>query len=361
MGLAVLTMNRIPGQEKPPTPLTPEILVPRLGESLVSRNLLTEAQLQRALDYQHEQTQAGKPVLIGQAIIDLGFLDRPTLDRAVTEQIILLRQALEESNRNLERRVQERTSELQEALRKLADLNQLKANFVSNISHELRTPLTHVKGYIELLSTESLGPVNADQRKALNISQHAANRLQSLIDDLILFSVAERGELSLQLKSVNVSKIANEIAMHSQQKAHDANVTLLVEVEPDLPSIQADEQKISWVLLQLLDNAIKFTPANGKVILAIKRLEQSGMVDVIVSDTGIGIPKERFGEIFEPFHQLDGSATRRYGGTGLGLALVREIVEAHGSIISVKSVVGQGTSFSFPLLCDLKEVEGQNA
>jgi signal transduction histidine kinase len=354
-------MKRRLDPENSPAPLTPEILVPRLGESLVNRNLLTETQLQQALDYQRAQAQEGKPILIGQAIIDLGFLDRVTLDRAVTEQIILLRQALEEANRNLERRVQERTAELQEALRKLADLNQLKANFVSNVSHELRTPLTHVKGYIELLSTESLGPINADQHKALDISQHATNRLQSLIDDLILFSMAERGELSLQLKPVNISKVANEIALHSHQKAHDANITLLVEVEPELPDIQADEQKISWVLLQLLDNAIKFTPANGKVILAIKHSEQSGIIDISVSDTGIGIPSERFNEIFEPFHQLDGSATRRYGGTGLGLALVREIVEAHGSIINVKSTVGQGTTFTFPLLCNLDNVEGQNA
>jgi signal transduction histidine kinase len=354
-------MNRRLDPERPPAPLTPEILVPRLGESLVNRNLLTDNQLQQALGYQREQAQSGKPILIGQAIIDLGFLDRTTLDRAVTEQIILLRQALEEANRNLERRVQERTAELQEALHKLADLNQLKANFVSNVSHELRTPLTHVKGYIELLATESLGSINEDQRKALDISQHATNRLQSLIDDLILFSVAERGELSLKLGPINISKVANEIALHSHQKAQEANITLLVEVEPDLPDIQADDQKISWVLLQLLDNAIKFTPANGKVILAIKRLEQSGMVDIIVSDTGIGIPSERFKEIFEPFHQLDGSATRRYGGTGLGLALVREIVEAHGSVINVKSKVGQGSSFSFPLLCNLKVAEGQNA
>jgi signal transduction histidine kinase len=332
------------------TPVTPEILVPRLGESLVNHGLLSEARLQQALDLQKTRAGEGQSLLLGQAIIELGFLDRETLDRAVTEQIILLRQALEDANRNLERRVEERTAELQEALRKLAEMNQLKSNFIANVSHELRTPLTHVKGYIELLFAEALGPINEDQRNALDVSQRATNRLQGLIDDLILFSLASRGELTLRLQAVDIRKIASDIIMRAQAKADDKQTKLSTDFEPDLPLVMADEQKISWVLTQLLDNAIKFIPAGGRVTLEVKKDISPEMLRVAVTDTGIGIPEDQLTEIFEPFHQLDGSSTRRYGGTGLGLSLVKQIIEAHGSIVRVKSEPGKGSTFSFPLL-----------
>jgi signal transduction histidine kinase len=334
----------------PQIPVTPEILVPRLGESLVKRGLLSEARLQQALDFQKTRAGEGHAILLGQAIVELGYLDRDTLDRAVTEQIILLRQALEDANRNLEKRVQDRTAELQEALRKLAALNQLKSNFIANVSHELRTPLTHVKGYIELLFTEALGPINEDQRNALDVSQRATNRLQALIDDLILFSLAARGELTLRLEAVDIRKIAEDIVSRAHPKADDNQITLSTNIESDIPLVQVDQQKISWVLTQLMDNAIKFTPAGGKVVLDVKNESYPDIILVSVTDTGIGIPEERFTEIFEPFHQLDGSASRRYGGTGLGLSLVQQIVEAHGSIVSVKSETGKGSTFSFPLL-----------
>ena len=155
------------------SPLTPEVLVPRLGEYLVQNGQISEADLQKALAYQKEKQKGGQRCLLGQALMDLNLLTRRQIDQAVTEQIIQLRNALEDANRFLEHRVEERTAELQEALRKLSELNQVKANFVANISHELRTPLTHVKGYLELLSTGTLGPLSDDQKNALQISQRA--------------------------------------------------------------------------------------------------------------------------------------------------------------------------------------------
>ena len=331
------------------TPLTPEVLVPRLGEYLVQTGQISEADLQKALARQKEQQKAGQRYLLGEALIDLNLLTRRQIDHAVTEQIIQLRNALEDANRFLEHRVQERTAELQEALRKLSELNQMKANFVANISHELRTPLTHVKGYLELLSTGSLGPLSDDQKNALQVSQRAAGRLESLIDSLILFSLAARGEMTLRLKPVNLNTVVGEIINYSRPKAQDRNVLLNFDVRPDIPFVQADEQKISWVILQLIDNAIKFTPSGGRVDLSVGK-ESETLVMVTVTDTGIGIPANRLEEVFEPFHQLDASPTRRYGGTGLGLALAKEIVSAHGSTIKVKSEEGKGSTFSFPLL-----------
>jgi signal transduction histidine kinase len=305
--------------------------------------------LQKALAYQQESMEKGNPILLGQALVDLQLLERVELDQVVTEQIIQLRSALQAANRTLERRVEERTAELQKALERVSELSQLKANFVSNISHELRTPLTHIKGYVELLISESLGPITDEQRHALQVSQQSTGRLEALIEDLILFSLSSRGELSILHEEVDLRRLVNLSIKACADTAEERSVSLNVIIDEDVPPVQADAQKIAWVLNQLLDNGIKFTPSGGRVVVVIKR-EGENLVIVSVTDTGIGIPANRFDDIFEPFHQLDGSSTRRYGGTGLGLSLVRQIIEAHGSMIEVQSVEGRGSTFKFPLL-----------
>lgn len=313
------------------------------------RGHIREADLQKALAYQQEQIALGKTCLLGQALLELNLLDRDTLEQAITEQILQLRAALQAANRNLERRVQERTAELQAALERLSELSQLKANFVANISHELRTPLTHIIGYLELLVTESLGPLTPEQRHALQVSQRAASRLENLIEDLIMFSLASRGELSLKQEPVNIARLVNLAVKTATQKAEERGVSLHAVMDDNLPLVQADPEKIAWVVNQLIDNGIKFTPSGGRVVVSLRR-EGDHLVTLSVTDTGIGIPASRLDEIFEPFHQLDGSTTRRSGGTGLGLSLVRQIVEAHGSLLEVKSIEGRGSTFQFPLL-----------
>ena len=329
--------------------LSPEMLVPRMGEYLVHKGLVSAENLQKALDHQQEEIAKGNTILLGQALIDLKFIKRSQLDQAVTEQIIQLRSALQAANRTLERRVEDRTSELQKALERVSELSQLKANFISNISHELRTPLTHIKGYVELLITESLGQITEEQKHALQVSQQSTNRLETLIEDLIMVSLASRGEMSIKQEDVDIRRLANLAVKSLGGKATERGVNLHAVVDDDVPLIQADSQKIAWVLGQLLDNGIKFTPSNGSVVVSVKR-EGENLVIVSVTDTGIGIPANQLEDIFEPFHQLDGSTTRRYGGTGLGLSLVRQIVEAHGSMLDVQSTEGRGSTFKFPLL-----------
>lgn len=332
-----------------PLQLSPEMLVPRLGDYLVQKEFISDDDLQRALAYQQEQVALGKTCLLGQALVELHLLTRDRLDQVITEQIIQLRNALQAVNRSLEQRVQQRTAELQDALERLSELSQMKANFVANISHELRTPLTHIKGYIELLVSESLGTVTSEQKHALQISQQSAARLESLIEDLIMFSLTSRGELSLKLETVDIGRIANLSVKAIETKARERGVSVHAVVDKDQPFVQADPQKIAWALGQLLDNSVKFTPSGGRVVLSVKR-ETADLVILSVTDTGIGIPPNRIEEIFEPFHQLDGSSTRKYSGTGIGLSLVRQIVEAHGSMLEVSSVDGKGSVFKFPLL-----------
>ncbi len=329
--------------------LTPEMLIPRMGEYIVQKELITEEQLHTALAYQQEQIAMGGTCLLGQALLDLKMLDRATLDQVVTEQIIQLRSALQSANRNLEQRVKERTSELNEALQRLSELNQMKANFVANISHELRTPLTHIKGYLELMVTESLGGISEEQRHAMQVSQRATVKLEGIIEDLIMFSLASRGEMSMKLDKVNIRRVIAMAAKSAATKAEERGVQVLVSARENIPPVQADSEKIAWVIGQLLDNGIKFTPSGGSVVITLKE-EGNNLIQISIKDTGIGIPESRLKEIFEPFHQLDSSSTRHYGGTGLGLSLVRQIIEAHGSLLDVQSVEGKGSTFKFPLL-----------
>jgi signal transduction histidine kinase len=334
--------------------LTPEMLVPRMGEYLIQKGLISAEDLEKTLDYQLDQTTKGNAMLLGQALVDLKMIDQAELDQAVTEQILQLRSALQAANRTLERRVEERTAELQKALERVSELSQLKANFISNISHELRTPLTHIKGYIELMITESLGSITEEQKHALQVSQTSTGRLETLIEDLIMVSLASRGELSIGQENIDIKRIANLAVKSSMGKATDRGINLYAVLDENVPFVQADSQKIAWVLHQLIDNGIKFTSSGGSVIVSVKR-EGENLVIVSVTDTGIGIPASQLNDIFEPFHQLDGSSTRRYGGTGLGLSLVRQIIEAHGSMLEVQSVEGHGSTFKFPLLAVASE------
>ena len=333
--------------ETTPLPEPPDAFVPRIGDYLIEKDLLTDEQLNSALERQKELADEGERRLLGQTLVEMGMVTRETIDMAITNQIIELHAALTDANRTLELRVSERTSELKAALARLTELNQLKTNLISNVSHELRTPLAHIKGYVELLEAEELGDLTLEQGKAMTVIGRATVRLGQLIEDLIAFSTASKEGMELKLEPVSLVDLARDIIDRSKPKAAQEGVKLRMSIDKGIPQIQVDIEKFSWVLYQLLDNAIKFTPEGGSAKLWAEHV--SGIVTVAVSDTGIGIPSENIDEVFQPFHQLDGSATRRFGGTGLGLALVKQIVEAHGSNIIAESMEKKGSTFRFDL------------
>lgn len=320
-----------------------EQLVPRLGDYLIANGYVTPSDLEAAVARKGEHPEA----LLGQILVEMGVIRRETLDQVIAHQILELQLALIESNRTLEERVQERTAELEAALVKLADINKLKSNIIANISHELRTPLTHVKGYSALLADGDLGKLNGEQHEAMGAILKAVGRLESLINDLITYASASRGEIAINPDPVPTRGLIDQVHERFDALARAKGVELISALEPGAEVVQADSEKLIWVLLQLVDNAVKFTPGGGRVGVRVELIDQR--VRFRVADTGIGIAAEQIPLIFEEFRQLDGSSTRRYGGTGLGLALAHRIIEAHGAHFHVESELGRGSVFEFTL------------
>jgi signal transduction histidine kinase len=328
-------------------PLSPEVLVPRLGDSLIDQGLLTPAELKRALAYQKDQGEKGNRILLGEALIDLGLIERPKLDAAITQQIAQLQDALHQSNQFLEQRVQDRTAELQQALDKLTELNRLKNDFISNVSHELRTPLAHMVGYIDLLSAEALGPLSEEQRSALRVLEKSYKRLHNLIDNLLFLAFDSVESLHLEAGPVDISDLFTSVTQQYKERSDNAKVKITSSCSPKIPQAQADINKIEWVVSQLVDNAIKFNHSGGQVQLVADL--DARRIQIAIIDTGIGIPSDKIDEIFEPFHQLDSSTTRKAGGAGIGLTLAKQIIEAHGSKLHIETRPGKGSRFSFAL------------
>jgi signal transduction histidine kinase len=241
--------------------------------------------------------------------------------------------------------LKERADKLEQAYRELQEIDRLKDELVQNVSHELRTPLTFIKGYVELMLDQDMGPLNEVQRESLSIVADKTNALTRLVSDIIFLQQVERE--SLDLSQYNMRDVAR-LALHScEVAATNLGIALRLEAPVDLPPISIDRDRINQVFDNLLGNAIKFSPRGGIITIGI---EDSGeFVKLSVADTGVGIPPDKLSRVFDRFYQVDGSATRRFGGAGLGLAIAKRIVEAHGGQIWAESEVGEGSTFYFTL------------
>jgi signal transduction histidine kinase len=249
-------------------------------------------------------------------------------------------------NRELEQRVAERTAELQRAYAELKELDRLKSEFIANVSHELRTPLLHVKGTISLLADGTMGALTPEQAHSLSVAQGAADQLGRMVEDLVDFSVVYE-EQQLDFEAISLPEVCQSALRAVARAAARKEIAVTAQLPPDLPRVRADPVALTRVLWHLLDNAVKFSPVNSSIQLAAERQRQG--VWISVQDSGSGISPEQLKRIFQVFYQVDGSSTRKVGGMGLGLALVKRLVEAHGSTIQVHSEVGKGSTFSFEL------------
>jgi signal transduction histidine kinase len=334
-------MDQLPGI------LTPEVLVSRIGDTLVDRGLISQADLIKALAQQVVLEKAGHSRLLGQILVQMKIIEQTALDQVITEQIINLKSALEDSNKNLELRVLERTKELEAAFQEISKLSEIKSNLISNISHELRTPITHIRGYLDLLISGDLGAFSEEQIKVFKIMNGASERLEKLIDELIMFTIGEQDEISLLYQEFDfLNSIAQVIQKNKSKNPNRQIIERFPQAEREI-MVMADRKKIEWVVNHLIENAFKFSPPETPILVEIRADVQE--INFSISDQGIGISEEKKQEIFEPFHQIDGSSTRRYGGIGLGLALAQKILAAHASKMNVESKIGLGSTFDFSL------------
>jgi signal transduction histidine kinase/FixJ family two-component response regulator len=240
---------------------------------------------------------------------------------------------------------QQRAAALARALEQQKELDRLKDEFIQNVSHELRTPLALIQGYAELLRSGDLGELKPEQVEPIAVIVRRAYMLGDMVKDLTALLQTEREDA--KRKVVDMSCLAQDMLSDFRVAVKEKDLTLIVQVPPDLPPVRGVPTHLRRMLDNLLGNALKFTPAGGCITV---RLEQQGSDLVLqVSDTGIGIPDDKLEHIFERFYQVDGSVTRRYGGTGLGLAMVKEIVEAHDGSIDVESTLGEGSTFEVTL------------
>jgi len=304
----------------------------------------------------------GAPVTVGENLIGtLGlfsltpekcFTDR---DRALTESIGR-HLGIAIQNARLYTQVQERAAELTAALERLQELDQLKNQFIQNVSHELRTPLAIIRGYAELLNDGRIGDLLEAQREPVAIITRRSKMLVTMVEDLTTILEVEARRMTHE--AIDLVELIRSTLADFKVRTNEAKLRLLAEIDPETCWIIGDSLKLRRVLDNLIGNALKFTPENGAIIVRLIQGEQS--ITIEVADSGIGIPADKLARVFERFYQVDGSMKRRYGGTGLGLALVKDIIIAHKGEVSAHSVVGEGTTFRvtlpLPQLADLQAI-----
>lgn len=253
---------------------------------------------------------------------------------------------IEEHREMLEARIQQRTDALREAMERALAASQAKSEFLANMSHELRTPMNGILGMLDVVLEGSL---HGEQREELETAQRCAHSLLALLNDILDLSKIESGKMGLERIPFQLKSAVNEAIKTHQARARQKRVELTAELSPDLAdTVYGDPMRLRQVLGNLLSNAIKFTE-NGYVKVSLRSVSdgKDGKTefDLIVEDTGVGIPADKLEKIFDKFTQADGSITRRFGGTGLGLTITRRLVEMFGGRIWVESTEGKGSTF----------------
>jgi signal transduction histidine kinase len=249
--------------------------------------------------------------------------------------------------KRMEREIQSMNEQLEAQNKELEKASRAKSDFLARMSHELRTPLNVVMGFAELMLDGVPGKINDEQRQCLDDILTSGQHLLGLINEVLDLTKVEAGKVELRREDIALAEVVESVTSAMTAVLSQRKQSLDVSLDDGLPLVQADEARLRQVFFNLLSNASKFTPDGGR--LRIEASANDGWCQVSVSDNGIGIKEEDLRQIFEPFYQADNLETRERRGTGLGLTLVKEIVEMHGGQISVESKYGKGSSFIFTL------------
>ncbi len=249
-----------------------------------------------------------------------------------------------------QRQLTERNQQLAVSNEELARATRLKDEFLANMSHELRTPLNAILGMTEGLTEQIFGSVNDRQIKALTTINHSGTHLLALINDILDVAKIESGHIDLDFTPVSAVKLCKSSLAFIKQQALQKKIQITTHLPLHLPDLCVDERRMRQVLINLLSNAVKFTPDNGHITLEVNHV-QSSFLRIAITDTGIGIAPEHINKLFQPFIQIDSALNRQYQGTGLGLVLVKRIVELHGGQVHLTSQLGSGSCFTIDVPC----------
>jgi PAS domain S-box-containing protein len=281
------------------------------------------------------------------------------LQQVANQLAIAIQQAslYEQSQQEIAERKQAQ-QQLTETNQQLARATRLKDEFLANMSHELRTPLNSILGMNEAIQEEIFGSINEGQLKALQTIENSSTHLLTLINDILNVAKIESGQTTLELKATEIDSLCKSSMVFIKQQALTKRIQLIPRIPKHLPEIMIDETRIRQVLINLLNNAVKFTLEGGTITLEVSQvqLESSttnltplNYIKIAVIDTGIGISAENIQKLFQPFIQIDSALNRQYTGTGLGLALVKRLVELHGGNVELTSEIGVGSCFAINL------------
>jgi len=249
----------------------------------------------------------------------------------------------------LEQRVLERTADLQAANITLEKALNSRDEFLSAMSHELRTPLVGVLGLAQVLQLQTYGPLAEKQNDALKMIEVSGQRLLAMINDILDYSHIQSGRITLDKRFSSLGEICQSALYQSRVEAAKKHQETSLTINPDPVTLQVDARRLNQILIHLLSNASKFTKEGGKFGIDVTGSREEKQVRITVWDNGMGIKKEDFPRLFKPFVQLDGSLAREYSGTGLGLVLVKSLVDLHGGKVTVESTPGAGSRFTVSL------------
>ena len=288
------------------------------------------------------------------SVVTVDFSIRPLQD--LTGQVVLLIPEARDitDHKQMEAQLRASNDRLAEANRELSRATRLKDEFMATMSHELRTPLSSILGMAQALRHEIYGALSERQHHAIGIIERSGRHLLALINDVLDLAKIEAGKMDLRLAPLTLRDLCDNSLSLVQPQARQKQIQISLHLNPLPAQIEADELRLKQALVNLLDNAVKFTPAGGQVRLTVEADPTPGPVAMLrftVADTGPGIAPADYSRMFESFVQLDSSLTREHGGTGLGLALVKRIAEMHGGRVSVESQLGRGSQFSLHIPC----------
>jgi two-component system sensor histidine kinase ChiS len=309
-------------------------------------------------------------ILIGSILISISLLIVFFLSRKVIDPLLILKRAADEFGRgNLEKRVpvssEDEIGELSLTFNKMASdlstsltelerknqelekLDKLKDEFLSNTSHELKTPLNGIIGIADSMIDGATGKLQKESVKNLRMISDSGKRLSNLVNDILDFSKLKNHEIAIQKKPIDIRSLADMVLLLSRHLLNGKDIDLINSIPDNSPAILGDDNRLQQILLNLIGNAIKFTNS-GSIIISTEQNNEKELT-IIISDTGIGIPKEKFDSIFQSFEQVDASISREYGGTGLGLSITKTLIELHEGKIWVESEVGKGSKFFFTI------------